>query len=135
MNNEISNVIRLSPVHAVKSDNSAALGDEVAKLVSGNSAPLENAKPTSQADNAENTAKPDTNAVRAAAEEGNQLLQSVKRNLEFKVDDSTQELVVKIVDSNSGEVVKQIPSEEMLAFVKRMQELEGQQGSVLRVHV
>jgi len=40
--------------------------------------------------------------------------------------------VVKVVDSETGDVVRQIPSEEMLAFIRRMQELDGQQGSMIQ---
>ncbi|MDD2800338.1 MAG: flagellar protein FlaG [Methylococcales bacterium] len=48
------------------------------------------------------------------------------------MDESTQKVVVKIVDSKSGDVVRQIPSEDMLTFIKRMQELDGQQGTMLQ---
>ncbi|MDI1232545.1 MAG: flagellar protein FlaG [Methylobacter sp.] len=70
--------------------------------------------------------------LKSAAEKGNSILQATNRNLEFQVDDSTKKVVVKIVDSKSGDVVRQIPSEEVLAFIERMQELEGNQGSMLQ---
>jgi len=70
--------------------------------------------------------------LKSAAVKGNTILQATNRNLEFQVDESTQKVVVKIVDSKSGDVVRQIPSEDMLAFIKRMQELEGQQGTMLQ---
>ncbi|MDP3334679.1 MAG: flagellar protein FlaG, partial [Methylococcaceae bacterium] len=70
--------------------------------------------------------------VKSAAAQGNSILQATNRNLEFQVDDSTKKVVVKIVDSKSGDVVRQIPSEDMLAFIKRMQDLEGNQGTMLQ---
>jgi flagellar protein FlaG len=73
--------------------------------------------------------------VKTAATKGNSILQEINRNLEFQVDDSTQKVVVKIVDSKSGDVVRQIPTEEMLAFIKRMQEMEGDQGTLLQDRV
>lgn len=72
-------------------------------------------------------------SVKSAAATGNSILQATNRNLEFQVDDSTKKIVVKIVDSKTGDVVRQIPSEEMLDFIKRMQELEGDnQGTMLQ---
>jgi len=70
--------------------------------------------------------------VKTAAATGNSILQATNRNLEFQVDDSTKRVVVKIVDSQSGKVLRQIPSEDMLAFIDKMQQLEGDKGSVLQ---
>jgi flagellar protein FlaG len=39
-------------------------------------------------------------------------------SLEFSIDDSTGRTIVRIVDSATKEVVRQIPSEEMLAIVR-----------------
>lgn len=144
MNSEITNVLKLVPVTTVKTDkqetgkvlphsakvtgdqggsNAAALSQDkqsAASALAGN----ENKDKTDQ--------KPPLEVVRQAAKEGNSILQATQRNLQFKVDDQTKEVVVKIVDSESGELVRQIPSEEMLAFIKRMQELDGDQGSVIQ---
>ncbi|MAA76329.1 MAG: hypothetical protein CMN28_16685 [Salinisphaeraceae bacterium] len=42
--------------------------------------------------------------------------------LQFRVDDKTEKLVVSVVDRNSGEVLRQIPSEEMLALAEQLNE-------------
>jgi len=34
-------------------------------------------------------------------------------------------------DSKSGELIRQIPTEEMMEFIKHIKETEGKQGSVL----
>lgn len=134
MNSEISNVLKLSPVTIVKSD--PAVDGKAEKAANGAalavSEPLPNAQGNASEESAKANSKPNPDVVKNAAAQGNSLLQSVRRNLQFQVDDSTKELVVKIVDSESGKTVRQIPSEEMLDFVKRMQELDGQQGSVLQ---
>lgn len=70
--------------------------------------------------------------VKKAVDEANALPQMVKRNLQFKIDEDTSELVVKIIDSESGEMVRQIPSEEMLALIRRMQDSEEQLGLMIR---
>jgi len=143
MNSEISNVVKISPVTVVKTSKQAEDRTQTATTKIDNGLFVANPNSVSeesihtavlagQTDKQKNESKPDAEMVKKAIDQGNTLLQAVKRNLQFKVDDATREMVVKIVDSNSGEVVKQIPSEEMLAFVKRMQELEGQQGSVIQ---
>lgn len=56
----------------------------------------------------------DDEQVKAAAEDIQKFFQSVKRNLEFSVDESSGKVVVKVIASESGEVVRQIPNEEVL---------------------
>jgi flagellar protein FlaG len=47
-------------------------------------------------------------------------------NLEFSIDDSTGQTVVKVVDSSTKELIRQIPSEEMLAIAKALDgEIKG----------
>ena len=71
-------------------------------------------------------------AVKAVAKTGNAMLQAASRSLSFQIDDTTKQVVVKIVDSKTGELVRQIPSVEMLDFMRRMRELEGNSGSLLQ---
>jgi flagellar protein FlaG len=47
-------------------------------------------------------------------------------NLEFSIDDSTGKTVVKVVDSSTKELIRQIPSEEMLAIAQAIDgEIKG----------
>ena len=46
-------------------------------------------------------------------------------SLEFSVDTDTNRIVVKVVDNETREFVKQIPMEEMLALAKAMNRLQG----------
>ena len=48
--------------------------------------------------------------------------QSVQRNLEFSVDDASGETVVKVVASDTGEVIRQIPSEVALKLAESLKE-------------
>ncbi len=144
MNSEITNVLKLVPVTTVKTDkqetgnassqNTKTVSDQDGNKIAALSQNKQNAlKALTGSEQKEKTdRKPPLELVKQAAEEGNSILQATQRNLQFKVDDATKEVVVKIVDSESGELVRQIPSEEMLAFIRRMQELEGDQGSVIQ---
>jgi flagellar protein FlaG len=143
MNSEITNVLKLVPVTTVKTDKqetgkvpaqTKAVSDQdggnVAAVSQNNQSVLTTQNGSEKKDKADQ--KLPLEVVRQAAKEGNSILQATQRNLQFKVDDATKEVVVRIVDSDSGELVRQIPSEEMLAFIKRMQELQGNQGSVIQ---
>jgi len=46
-------------------------------------------------------------------------------SLNFSIDDKTKSLVVKVIDSDSEKVIRQIPPEEVLAIRARIQELLG----------
>ena len=45
--------------------------------------------------------------------------------LQFSVDDDTKQVVVKVVDIQTKEVIRQIPSEEMMAMSKALDSLQG----------
>ncbi len=70
-------------------------------------------------------------AVKAAAVAGNAILQeSSNKDLQFQVDDVTKQVIVKVVDSKTGEVVRQIPTVEMLDFIRAMKEQETNSGKL-----
>jgi flagellar protein FlaG len=46
-------------------------------------------------------------------------------NLEFSIDDSTGKTIIKVVDSSTKELIRQIPSEEMLAMAQAIGEIKG----------
>ncbi|MBX9754437.1 MAG: flagellar protein FlaG [Pseudomonadaceae bacterium] len=46
--------------------------------------------------------------------------QVVSRNLSFSVDDGSGQVVVKVVDSTSGDLIRQIPSEEALQLAEHL---------------
>ncbi|MCQ4323082.1 flagellar protein FlaG [Stutzerimonas stutzeri] len=52
-------------------------------------------------------------------------VQSIQRDLSFSVDDSTGDVVVQVVDGESGKVVRQIPSEEILRLTERLDEIRS----------
>ena len=58
----------------------------------------------------------------------NAYIQNTQRDMDFSVDDATGRVVVRVVDSNTEEVIRQIPSEEMLAISRHLLEsLESEQ--------
>lgn len=49
-----------------------------------------------------------------------EFVQSTRRNLDFSIDDSTGIVVVKVVATESGEVIRQIPSETALKLAQNL---------------
>ncbi len=45
--------------------------------------------------------------------------------VEFELSEATSRLVTRIVDRQSGELIRQIPSEEVLRIAERLDELQG----------
>ena len=80
----------------------------------------------------ESNQKLSLDAVKEAVKSGNTMLQSASSSLSFEIDSATKQVVVKIVDSKTGELVRQIPTVEMLDFMRRMKELEGNSGSLIQ---
>ena len=62
------------------------------------------------------------NAVKAAAQQIDSYLKSTGRNLDFRVDQDTGRTVVTVRDSNTGDVIRQIPSEEALKLARSLGE-------------
>jgi len=65
-------------------------------------------------------------AVRAAAAQLKQVVESASsRRLAFEVHEDTGTLFVQIRDMNTGEVIKQMPSEEILEMRERLDAIVG----------
>lgn len=52
-------------------------------------------------------------------------VQSVQRSLNFAVDESSGQVVVKVTDAESGDVIRQIPSEEALNLAENLTEVRS----------
>jgi len=71
--------------------------------------------------------------ARKLAKEGNKILDQVaQRDLQFKVDEATNKVVMSIVDKKTGDVIRQIPSEDVLKLAKRLQDSENSKGSIVQ---
>ena len=56
----------------------------------------------------------------------NHYAQSLQRRIEFAVDPVTGGLVVKVIDSTTGEVIREIPADEVPYLVRHLAEMQGQ---------
>lgn len=71
------------------------------------------------------TGSPAAKDVEAIASEVQIYLKRLNTELRFEVDSRSKEVIVKIVDPSSDEVIRQIPSEELLSIRERMEDLVG----------
>lgn len=60
----------------------------------------------------------------------NKVMKQSNRNLEFSVDTDTKKPIVKLVDSETGDVIRQFPSEEALAISRSIENI--QKGLLLK---
>jgi flagellar protein FlaG len=68
---------------------------------------------------------PSTGDVQQAVSRLNDYAQSLRRDIQFSIDKSSGDTVIKVIDSNSGETIRQIPSEVMLAIAQSLDNAQG----------
>jgi flagellar protein FlaG len=57
-----------------------------------------------------------------------QMAQIIRRDLNFALDEDSGKMVVKIVDAESQELVRQIPPEELLVLARRLLQIQQEQS-------
>jgi len=67
----------------------------------------------------------DQSQIKKALEEANRKMQSLGGSLEFSIDQQTRKTVVRIIDTSTNQLIRQIPSEEMLTIAKSLDRLQG----------
>lgn len=112
--------VQLPQTSATPAVTQAPSGSKGVKTVSMPTSPVPQA-----ADAQSQASKPSTEQVQKALEKLQQVTQPVAQNLQFSVDDSTGETVIKVVDDRTQELIRQIPSQEFLDMVKALDKLSG----------
>ncbi|HEU4485450.1 MAG TPA: flagellar protein FlaG [Povalibacter sp.] len=64
-------------------------------------------------------------AVKAAAAQIDSYLQSVGREVEYRIDEETGRTVITVRAKSTGEVIRQIPNEEVLQLAQHFQSGSG----------
>ena len=63
--------------------------------------------------------------VRQALDEIEKVIAPMAQALEFSIDDDSGKTVVQVMDTETDEVIRQMPSEEVLALSKALDKLKG----------
>lgn len=67
----------------------------------------------------------DKAAMREAIVIANKAMQSLERGLEFSMDAESGEMLVRVIDRTTRQLIRQIPSEEMLAIARALDRMRG----------
>ncbi|MEB6589946.1 MULTISPECIES: flagellar protein FlaG [Pseudomonas] len=71
-------------------------------------------------DKKDSLAAKDVDKVKSAVSEIEKFLKASQRNLEFSTDEDSGKIVVKVIASDSGELIRQLPSEEALRIARSL---------------
>jgi len=118
MANEISSIASIRGLSGAATNSRQAATTDVASLP-GNGGQALPVNGKAQPPQAANTAE-----VREAVSEINEIVQSKQRDLSFNMDEGSGKYVIRIVDTESGELIRQIPTEEVLAIATQLREFQ-----------
>ena len=105
---EVKDVRNISPAKAPTSTNDKQKGQ-------GGVFGVENVK----------SKKAHTPDIKKIVNEFNDFIESQKRNIMFRMDRKADEWVIRVIKVQTGELIRQIPSEEILNFRARLREITG----------
>lgn len=83
------------------------------------SAPTAQASPAVKTEPA-SSEEPQRVALEKAVTDIREFVQASQRNLDFSIDDATGIVVVKVIATDSGEVIRQLPSETALKLAQNL---------------
>ena len=69
--------------------------------------------------------EPSRQQVEAALVSIQDAVQSVRRNVNFSLEDGSGRIVVKVTDATSGDIIRQMPSEEALRLAENLDEVRS----------
>jgi flagellar protein FlaG len=72
-------------------------------------------------------------AIDDAVSDISEFVQAQRRNLDFSFNEDAERPVVKVTDTDTGELIRQIPSEEVLALSERIRGLQSDVGEAVGV--
>ena len=64
--------------------------------------------------------QPERADLEKAVTDMREFVQATQRSLDFSIDDSTHRVVVKVINTDNGEVIRQIPSETALKLAQNL---------------
>ncbi|WP_211242660.1 flagellar protein FlaG [Halopseudomonas bauzanensis] len=83
------------------------------------------AQPVTEARKNDSMAEPDREQVLTAVAEMQDYVQAAGRNIQFQVDDDSGRMVVKVTEASTGDVIRQMPSEEALRLAENLSEIRS----------
>lgn len=75
-------------------------------------------------------AEPSPQQLKSAVDNINQAMKQSNSSVQFSIDQSTKQTVIKVMDSQSGQLITQFPSKEALAISQMI--AESQAGALVK---
>lgn len=91
------------------------------ELVAANS-PVSDVEDANEVSELQRNREAASKALEDAVDTANEFVQTVQRDLHFSIDDESERTVVKVVESSSGDIIRQIPNETFLELARKMKE-------------
>lgn len=85
------------------------------------------------ADTQDSSDEPAAQEIESAVGEISEFVQAQNRNLNFSYTEESNRSVVKVTDSETGDLIRQIPSEEVLKLSERIRDLQSDVGAAVGV--
>lgn len=71
------------------------------------------------------TAEQKSEQLHDAVDKINEVMLETRRSLSFSVDEDTNQVVVKVMNTETDEIIRQIPNEEALEFARHLESMMG----------
>lgn len=68
---------------------------------------------------------PNMEQVKDAIQKINKTMASLSNNLEFSIDEDSDRTIIKVVDQETKEVIRQFPTKETLEIAKALDKMQG----------
>ncbi|MGD8387684.1 MAG: flagellar protein FlaG [Desulfobacteraceae bacterium] len=108
---------------------SQALNAESAKLTSAQkdqrSSPIREPRVAATGKTETGPVHANEDTTRRVAEAMDKYVRSVQSDLQISIHDETGKIVVRVISRETGDVIREIPSEEMLKLAEKMEEMAG----------
>ncbi|WP_051078257.1 flagellar protein FlaG [Leeia oryzae] len=124
----LTSVLPMNTVPPVKNNQPDKVNGATAAGVQGQTpqavSQADNPKAGQQSKDAQQDA-PNQQSMKEVAEQINKTIQKMAASLELSIDDDSGTVVFKVMDKDTKEVIRQIPSEDMMDLAKRIEEFQS----------
>lgn len=103
----------------------ASLRRSEAQAGSGTAMPVDPMQAVSATEPSDKAEPHKRKQVEKAVDDVQRFVETMNNSLQFSIDDDSGRTVVKVVDKQTDEVLRQIPSEEMLDIARALGKLKG----------
>ena len=128
MANEISSIASSRALTAAKSSGQVTKPD-VASVSVSNGSPMSGGGGLPPRGKELPAQAVDTAELSEKVTEINDMIRNIQRDLAFNIDEDSGKTVIRVIDSESGELIRQIPSEKVLAIATQLRDFQNDTAS------